>query len=625
MSTIGIMSATSRTSDYEDIFLRPGVIDIGWHLQDPIAQSNNDGVTNPQWSRNTLRGSPNLVNWGYDMTYLTPDSTDPNWNKRWIMPDTNDTAGNRTSAPTDDAMSSPVLYAVGQYDITSGPLPTSVDGGNRGWWKWFQGKNPYMPTYPLESRWQASLRYHRALLESTISSLGEANGGSPWMNVNPWIPMPGGEAWIWANSLPANLSFCVTLSRDESLRQLSLLRSKRISELMAFNPARPVQNVPCPTQADSVDGYYPAFEKVYRQTFEPRLVTVYNDANGASLEVVDHSTADVLYTSLQTSPSPLALDAVEDTNERWQATNNPSSFNGKQRVLRTSIVPQTSSTALTTKVEGIARVTSGSSNTLAPTETLRLTLECSVTVDNGCGFAALNQPPSTTCNNLTHLEGRISLAHPSGNGQILIPPSFECTPDANPNNDKFEVASNTQLFGFWAPRTTPQDVTQIVALPSPCASSDEPSSLVGGSYNVIMRRTFDVDFSVSALNSLIDSEGKIKFGLLVRAISHSGTFASTSKLTVDWNLIQITRIDRAPPPTSTTLPGGEGAAMASTPLSDGGPIGADLNTDNQVNLLDLQTFLDAQAAGLPTGDYNNDGTHNDTDIVEFAEDYVNAP
>ncbi|MBX3410839.1 MAG: hypothetical protein KF859_13260 [Phycisphaeraceae bacterium] len=82
--------------------------------------------------------------------------------------------------------------------------------------------NPYThPSAPIETQWEASLRNQRRWLEAEINSRGV--GGQE--AVSPWIAMVGTTI-----TFPAN--FTVTL--DDAVRQLSLLRQKRIENVLVW-------------------------------------------------------------------------------------------------------------------------------------------------------------------------------------------------------------------------------------------------------------------------------------------------------------------------------------------------------------------------------------------------------
>jgi hypothetical protein len=601
-----IVSTNFKSSNYQMSYIRPGTIDFGWQQRDAATDQDNKALTSPQWKRLSQRGFPIPNDWGFDMSQLTPSSTDPQWNKQWLATDTTNAPGLETSTETDNSMSAPVLYAIGKND-TNLPENASWVEATRGSWSWYRQKNAYMPTHPVEgNRWLASLRQHRIRLESIIASEGERSGGSPWLKVSPWIVPPGVNASEFhkpCNPAQPNepCSPDITIvTPDQSNRQLALLRSKRVPEILVWNPR--VENT---NYAD----YYAGFTQVYKQVFEPQMLSIYNDEANATLEVVDTDTIDVSSSSAA-SPNSLALDAIEDTNERWVLVSpnggppaTPPWHYGQQRVLRTTNTRNSDDfTAMTTKLEGIARVTSPGTSTVPSCETLRLTLECDVTVFNPCEIA--NSNGTQPCGAPMHLEGRVRFNHPtSSTSSIMLFPQSDC--DGSGSQPAFpELSGGAGFYAFWAPRTLTTDVTQLLSVPNPCKPMDDLSNRATGSFAVQMRRTFDVDLDHTTLNALLDNTGRIKFDLLVRARAHGQNFAPAANITVDWNLIQIIRMPRANPACQF---GGEPEAPAdamqgTTSMIDGGSIAADVNFDDAINTLDMQAFLTAQAQVLPTSD-----------------------
>jgi hypothetical protein len=575
--TKSIVTSNFKSSNYQYSYIRPGNVDFGWEQRDVGANQNNQAIIDPVWKRVSQRGFPVPNEWGFDMTQLSPMSTDPTCNKQWLAPDSTNAPG--YEAPliaSDDSMSSPVLYAVGSNNLAL-PEGASWSESMRNAWTWYRQRDAYKPAHPIDAdRWAVSLRQHRMRLESTIASEGERVGGSPWNNVVPWIIPPNLNAVEFNNSQNAYF-----IKSDDCSRQLALLRSKRISEIMVWNPTD-----------DALPDTYGVFTEQFANVYEPYLISITDDEGGQSSSVFDFA-ANIAPSTAE------KIDAVEDTNERWRAVSGQP-FIGSQKVLRlTNNRNNPNRTAMTTKIDVVSNVVPPVANVtpaLNSCQSLRLTLECSVTV---------NDPSNTK---LSHLEGRIRFIRPNENMlfDVTMPPV------ACGSNSFHEVSASTpELYGFWAPRTHPTSVTSIKKTPSACQATSSLTSRVNGSYNVLMRRTFDITISEADRANLLNSAGNMKASLLVRAISHNGDWDPNANITVDWNLIQITR---RPLCESMSAPGIEATAASLVAVDDAAR--ADVDLSGEVNAADISTLSQAIARGLPSADYNNDGAQNQSDVIE---------
>lgn len=282
-----------KGSNYEFSTFTPGMVQNGFFQEvssvgtAPYFQNYIDGASSPTFPQTpTFARLQERGGWEY-----TGGDT---WQRRIFFGNnpTNVTSkprerwGLQTNTKRAGDFSSPVLYAVG---VACSPTE------NRHFSRFLQ-RNPYRTGYPIESRWEASLRYHREMLESVIESEGGTllpNGQrqqAPWTTLAPWITAATHNAAVLCGLTGKD---CYTVSYDDSNRQLGLLKSKNIKEMLVWS-------------ADN--SIYSPFATTYRQVFEPYLLSVSNNPYYAE-------------TLLTTTD---AVARISDTNPRWDSAGTRS-------------------------------------------------------------------------------------------------------------------------------------------------------------------------------------------------------------------------------------------------------------------------------------------------------------
>jgi hypothetical protein len=205
-------------SNYEDSKLDNDTDTFGWFYDWPP----NPGST-PELTKTATRSFAVYNNLGFDDAPIKYPTHEASGRFFWVHTSTFANNG------------SPVLYS---------------------WSDNHRNPNPYThPSAPIETQWEASLRNQRRWLEAEINSRGI--GGQE--AVSPWIALIGTTI-----TFPGN--YTVTL--DDAVRQLSLLRQKRIENVLVWGDDETIDEDWCildhayrmaysavAAQADTADGY----------------------------------------------------------------------------------------------------------------------------------------------------------------------------------------------------------------------------------------------------------------------------------------------------------------------------------------------------------------------------------
>ncbi|HEX8876284.1 MAG TPA: hypothetical protein VF777_06010 [Phycisphaerales bacterium] len=261
-----------KTLNYDYFTIKPGVVKNGF-----FQEVDSNGVppyqqSTPAFSRIQERGSWDTLSGDGWLRQVLAGSAPTNLTsiprERWNLQTNTKRAGD---------YSSPKLYAVGGN--------TAIQGAGAHYTRYLQ-RNPYRYTteYPLETRWEASLRNHREVLEAIIESEGSVASPEPWLTIVPWVTAATNNVGVACSATAAEGS-CYTLTSDDSNRQLALLKSKNIVEMIVWS--------------DTANIYAP-FTANYKQVYEPVMLTCQNTGGNSTL--------------LTTTDT---VGRVTDTNPRW--------------------------------------------------------------------------------------------------------------------------------------------------------------------------------------------------------------------------------------------------------------------------------------------------------------------
>lgn len=541
-----------KGGNYEQMTISPGQYDFGWHQPVPAS-----GTAPSNFARVGQRGYKDSGQHGYNLQTL---SSGPEY--QWLNYNESERIGD---------FSSPVLYAVGSTNVSTAP----------GYWGSYLQNDPYLPGYPLDDRWPASMRWHRWTLESIIASEGERGNSSPWLTVAPWIPTPGNNGTI-QSAAP------YTMTADDTNRQLALLRSKAIPELLVFNP-RP-----------GPDGYAD-FEKLYRQVYDPYITLFQIRDQGTEAG----TTPNCGGTNPPSNCPAARIERVVDTNPRFTGTAAPftavpHTFDlsitriSDETVCPTTGCPtgQTKTKDLPTRVQMKAQL--GSSASAVPlNERLRLNLELD---------AILTVPPTATM--------------ASVNPVILV--KFEVIPESAP--------------AFFL-EFTPEPINGVSWGASDLPLHAPTEDLSPTQRRWTMRRTFDIEMPRDCPKKILRSDGSIEMYITVRALARNAAnrelgdgFPVGSSLEVRHDLVQPIRAYGF-----TTCNGGGGTIGGGFGGGEQGQmnlgvagenVGANIDGSGGADIHDLTMFLNGLAEGNSIADVNNDEQIDGNDVEQFMTDYT---
>jgi hypothetical protein len=550
-----------KGGNYEMMTMTPGVQDFGWYQ--PIPGS---GTSPANFARVGERGYKDSGDHGFRNTPLTQG---PGYD--WLNYHQLERVGD---------FSSPPLYAVGRNN--SATLPPG--------WLQYRQNNPYLPGYPLDDRWTASMRWHRWTLESIISSEGERAVEQPWNTIAPWIVPPGMNAAIFSDKFGPNESDTnfYYATDDDINRQLALLRSKAIPELLIFNPR------PDPDR-------YADFEKLYRQVYDPQITLFQIRDNGVEAGTTPNCGGS--------NPPPNCPDArierVVDTNPRFTGTAAP--FTAVPHTFDLSItrIPddtvcppptgcpsgQTKTKDLPTRVQMKAQL--GSSASAVPlNERLRLNLELD---------AILTVPPTVTM--------------ASVNPVILV--KFEVFPDSGP--------------AFFL-EFTPEPINGVAWGPNDLPLHAPTEDLSPTQRRWTMRRTFDIEMPRDCPKKILRSDGSIEMYITVRALARNANngelwdgFPVGSSLEVRHDLVQPIRAYGFTTCNGGGTIGGGFGGGEQGPMNlgvAGENVGANIDGSGGADVHDLTMFLNGLAEGNSIADVNNDEQIDGDDVEQFMTDYT---
>ena len=574
-----------KGGNYEMLTVTPGTQDFGWYQPNPGA-----GTSPVNFTRIGERGYKDAGNHGDNITSL---SQGPDYD--WLNYHELERVGD---------FSSPPLYAVGKNFRNCTTCPVNID------WLNYCQNDAYLPGYPLDDRWSASLRWHRWTLESMISSEGERNGGHPWMTVAPWIAPPGVNAAIFGDDIGPNgtNSNAYVVTSDDVNRQLGLLRSKAVPELLVFNPRRRLPGDECLIDLSASDGYA-EFTKVYKQVYDPYLINF--QIRDLGVETGDTPNCQG---SSGTACPDARIERVSDTNPRFDSFGSP--YETKQHTfslsMTRSLTPvgtgQTSGGDLPTCVEVTAKVAS-SRAAIPADEMLRLTLELDAELTVPLPLSATTQNP------ISYVRIQWHEWAPGPNGTetstlrwIDVGDGAVVNPSGPPTNFPYSYD-----IGFHAP---------IQTLTMPSGHAKWVSS---------MRRTFNLVLPKNCAANLVKADGTIKFRIWVKAENRNASneisgsyFPPGASLNVKHDLVQVTR---APAYFDQLCsPGGDGQQQAMSQsgllLFPGEQVGADINGSGEEDTTDLGIFLNALSEGQSLADVNFDEQIDGDDVEQFMTDYT---
>lgn len=343
---------TVKTSNYDYYTVRPGVVKNGFFQEassggtPPYLQNFIAGAaapTNPQaptFARLQERGVWDMLSgdgWlRQNLAGSAPTSTSSKPRERWNL----DSNVKRTGD-----FSSPKLYAIG----------ASASLSNNSHFTRYLQRDPYRAGYPIETRWQASLRNHRETLESIIESEGSASSPEPWATVVPWVTAATNNVGVMCASGSSG-DDCYIMTSDDSNRQLALLKSKSIGEMIVWS--------------DNA-GIYTPFTTNYKQVYEPVMLTCENTGGNSTLL----TTAD-------------KVTRVTDTNPRWDSSGQANYTFNTQTSTPTYPVSGINewNTTTTASVKVLPRT--NYSPAFDTTETLRFIVEAEFEMTNASGTLA---------------------------------------------------------------------------------------------------------------------------------------------------------------------------------------------------------------------------------------------
>lgn len=560
-----------KGSNYEMMTMSPGVQDFGWHQPVPAGAS---GTPQP-FVRLGERGYKDSGNHGSNIATL---SQGPDYD--WINYHELERVGD---------FSSPPLYAVGMNRASATP-GQPIEG-----WLDYRQNDAYLPGYPLDDRWTASMRWHRWTLESIIASEGvrngmPTNGPKPWETIAPWIVPPGINGVIFIDKLgpdESNSNVYVP-TPDDINRQLGLLRSKAIPELLVFNPRSVNDSGQIITSAS--DGYAD-FTKVYKQVYEPYLTKVENVTYAPEVPPV---------------PTPAQkIERVADTNPRFSGSSAPYTAQPHRWHLRrvtNAPTPAQPNQDVPSLISVEAKVAPSRAQ-LAVDEMLRITIEVEAELAVPSAVGAWGNPSVYALIEWT------SWQPGSNNTEIPVPHFLEVWDGEVTNPTGPTTLLSPTYIGFHAPR---QSIT-------PPAGSD-------AAWRWEMRRTFDIGLPSNCPTQFVKSDGTVHFRLWVIAkhrdpvtnqFVDNPQFPAGVTLDVKHDLIQVVR---APEIDIECGPSGGQQAMSMLTLGD--PVGADINASGHEDTTDLALFLHALSEGQPLADVNFDEQIDGDDVEQFMTDYT---
>jgi hypothetical protein len=587
----------AKISNYGDFDCKPGVQDFGWHYDGKI--NGNPGAL----VRTNDRGQ-------YD-TFAHYAGREKRSSGRWFL---------RDDYRASSDFSSPVLYVA---NVAAG-FETRA-----------QQNNPYLPpSHPdyQEDRWDASLREHRQTLESIITSCMTTPGlvstldmSAPWKTISPWI-VPEGVNWVEDENDVVRL-----LERDESRRQLSLLRSKAISDLQIFNPGSGTGNGPGQWE-DNRSDHYPDFIHVYRQVFEPQLRWrgapapnyplfprhgLFEPATfGAGATVWD-----LAGNGISNRPS---IENVLDTNPRLVSTNpvvmQPLYASVHESGIGGGNVFNASPTTRNAGFFVEANLREADLSVL-PNQSYRINIEAEVELIAAptltrAQFEAALATPLVPCGFNIDLRGVLELRK-SGSSAL-----YRLRFDEHPSDPWVFAVPLDAPQGFG--QTGRQSLVRILGTQGNVADPLRAS--------VSVRREFTLPGCVS-----VSPNATMSIGEFINSATSGADFAVSfqwrpgvagttsypnSLMRVRYDLIQVSRIDA---PVGCPVPGGGGGGGEEPMMAAMQVPSADVDRSGDVTMEDADIFFAAFQYGGGEADQNVDGEISPQDIVEFLESFSGEP
>jgi hypothetical protein len=577
-----------KASNYNFVEASKGTYTSGW-FQDAIV--NGTGITNaPRSDAVTLTSNGVTATFSKTATRGYVDMTQHGWqdeplssgsgaaSERWL---------NAVNVKAAGEFSAPVLYAVG---TNNGAPETPVNGH----WIKFDRRDPYRKGFPTtQDRWETSLRVHRERLESIESTLNQQAGltqpAEPaWARITPWVPAVGIAAAEITDAGNVELNNYFLTARDLN-KQLGLLRSKQVTEILQFN-SRVGPNDPPPSPGYT-DGY-DEFERVFKQVYEPYVshYVMCRISNNYPLFTSGSDPNDVVarQDSRVTDTNTRVKSGVGERQHKLQGTDTrtitgSAGLDGSSQPLASWFLPR-----VRMRPEG-----QSSNPGILAGETIRITLELDATVENTSPGTQLPMDQAV-------FDVRIKLSNPTNwsQSQYLVI-----------NDDLLAPASML----FYAPR--------------------ERTLHTDGSTKRVtqrLRRTFEVCGTALPIASYVNQKGSMEFSVEVRAYvppqaNATSLFTtwparSNTKLLVDYDLFQVTRIDSACQQEGDgdiePFPGG-GMQMA---MIGQIAVGADMNGDMMETLEDVDMFLDAYVQqNTLAADRDGDELVTTQDLANFVD------